>query len=112
MLSKLKTFADARPRSASWIFLAIGMVVILVIAAPKDGSLTPGNWAFLIVATIGLAGLCAWIIGWEDGEDAADDTEAAAGDADVKDPAGRGPKTPPLREAAEAEAAGVSRGEV
>ncbi len=67
MLTKLKNFAEARPRLASWIFLAIGMVVILVISAPKDGTLTVGNWAFLILATIGLAGLCAWIIGWEDG---------------------------------------------
>ncbi len=108
MLSKLKAFTDARPRSASWIFLAIGMVVILIIAAPKDGSLTPSNWAFLIIATIGLAGLCAWIIGWEDGEDPDDDIEAAVGGADVKDPAGRGPKTPSLREAAEAEVAGVT----
>ena len=105
MLSKLKAFADARPRSASWIFLAIGMVVILIIAAPKDGTLTPGNWAFLIIATIGLAGLCAWIIGWEDGEDADDDSPTVP----LKEPAGRGPKTPPLHEAAEAEAAGVTR---
>ncbi len=73
MLIKLKNFAEARPRLASWIFLAIGMVVILVISAPKDGTLTVGNWAFLILATIGLAGLCAWIIGWED--DAGDGEE-------------------------------------
>jgi len=28
----------------------------------------PGQWAALIAATIALAGLCVWIISWEDGE--------------------------------------------
>ena len=31
MLSKLKSFAIARPKLASWLFLAVGMVVILII---------------------------------------------------------------------------------
>jgi hypothetical protein len=69
MLDRLKSFASQRPRLAAWLFLAVGMVIILIIAAPKDGTLSPVNWAFLIAATIGLAGLCAWIIGWEDGSD-------------------------------------------
>jgi hypothetical protein len=68
MLDRIKAFANRRPRTASWIFLAIGMVLILVLSAPKDGTLTPMNWVFLILATIGLAGLCSWIIGWEAGE--------------------------------------------
>jgi len=77
MLTKMKNFAEARPRLASWIFLAVGMVVILIISAPKDGTLTVGNWIFLILATIGLAGLCAWIIGWENGDEDADEAKAA-----------------------------------
>jgi hypothetical protein len=44
------------------------MVVILVWSA-RDVGLEPGQWAALIVATIGLAGLCVWIIGWEEGND-------------------------------------------
>jgi len=32
------------------------------------------QWVFLILATIGLAGLCVWIISWE----AHDDTSAAS----------------------------------
>jgi hypothetical protein len=44
------------------------MVIILVVSA-RDVGLLPGQWAALIVATIGLAGLCIWIIGWEDGEE-------------------------------------------
>jgi hypothetical protein len=50
-----------------WAVLAVGMVVILVWSA-KDVGLLLGQWAALIVATILLAGLCVWIIGW-DGEE-------------------------------------------
>ncbi len=66
MLSKVKAFAEQRPRLTAWIALAIGMVIILIIAA-RDVGLLPGQWLFLILATIGLAGLCVWIIGWESG---------------------------------------------
>jgi len=45
----------------AWIALAIGMVIMLVIAARNVG-LLPGQWAALIVTTIILAGLCVWII--------------------------------------------------
>jgi hypothetical protein len=75
-MEKLKAFAAARPRLAAWTVLAIGMVIILIIAA-RDVGLTPGQWLFLILATIGLAGLCVWIIGWESGEDEADEADAA-----------------------------------
>jgi hypothetical protein len=50
-----------------WAVLALGMVIILVWSA-KDVGLLAGQWAALIVATILLAGLCVWIIGW-DGEE-------------------------------------------
>ncbi len=39
-------------------------VIILVISAWNVGFL-PLQWAALIVATVLLAGLCAWIINWE-----------------------------------------------
>ncbi len=65
MLSSLKQFASQHPRLAAWLVLAIGMVAILVWSA-RDVGLLPGQWAALIVATIGLAGLCVWIIGWEE----------------------------------------------
>ena len=64
----LKQFVTQHPRLTAWLVLAIGLVVILVISAWQVG-LTAGQWAALIVATIGLAGLCVWIIGWEDGEE-------------------------------------------
>jgi hypothetical protein len=44
------------------------MVIILIWAA-KDVGLLLGQWAALVVATILLAGLCAWIIGWDGGDE-------------------------------------------
>jgi MFS superfamily sulfate permease-like transporter len=60
------------PRLIMWAVLALGMVVILVWSA-RDVGLLPGQWAALIVATILLAGLCVWIIGWDDGDEGMDD---------------------------------------
>lgn len=67
-MSKLTGFVRNHPRLTAWIVLAIGMVAILVWSA-RDVGLLPGQWAALIVATIGVAGLCVWIIGWEDEEE-------------------------------------------
>ena len=61
---KLKDFTNRHPRLAMWAVLAVGMVIILIWAA-KDVGLLLGQWAALIVATILLAGLCAWIVGWD-----------------------------------------------
>jgi hypothetical protein len=68
MLSKLRTWATQHPKLAAWVALAIGMVIVLIIAA-RDVGLLWNQWLFLILATIGLAGLCVWIIGWEANED-------------------------------------------
>jgi hypothetical protein len=68
-MSSLKQFVNQHPRLTAWLVLAIGMVVILIWSA-RDVGLLPAQWDALIVSTIGLAGLCIWIIGWEDeGED-------------------------------------------
>lgn len=61
MLASLKGRVTRHPRLAAWIALALGMVIMLVIAARNVG-LLPGQWAALIVTTIILAGLCVWII--------------------------------------------------
>jgi hypothetical protein len=52
---------EARPRLWSWIVLAAGMVILLLIAA-KDVPLELTQRGALVVATIVLAGLCVWII--------------------------------------------------
>jgi hypothetical protein len=64
----LKAFAGLHPRITAWVALAIGMVVIMLWSA-KDVGLLPTQLIALVVATILLAGLCVWIIGWEDGEE-------------------------------------------
>ena len=73
-MSAVKQFVSKHPRLTAWLVLAIGMVVILVWSA-RDVGLLPGQWVALIVATIGLAGLCVWIIGWEDEEEAEEGVE-------------------------------------
>jgi hypothetical protein len=67
-MNALRTFAGQHPRIVAWIALAIGMVIILLWAA-KDVGLLPTQLLALVIATIVLAGLCVWIIGWEDGAD-------------------------------------------
>ena len=64
-MDKIKKFVNEHPQWTSWIVLAIGMVIILVWSA-RDVGLTAGQWTALIVATILVAGLAVWIIGWED----------------------------------------------
>ncbi|MCL5950579.1 MAG: hypothetical protein M1132_02485 [Chloroflexi bacterium] len=67
-MTAIKELARQHPRVAAWIALAIGMVIILLWSA-KDVGLLPSQMAALVVATILLAGLCVWIISWEDGEE-------------------------------------------
>jgi hypothetical protein len=78
MLSKLKSWASQHPKLAAWILLAIGMVIVLIIAA-RDVGLLWNQWLFLIMATIGLAGLCVWIIGWESNEEEPETAAASPG---------------------------------
>lgn len=56
------------PNLVSWVVLAIGMVVIVVFSARNVG-FQPAQWAAILVATVLLAGLCVWIVSWEDGSD-------------------------------------------
>ncbi len=63
-MDALKRFWNTHPILSNWIVLAIGMVIILYFSARHVGFL-PGQWAALVGATVGLAGLGAWIISWE-----------------------------------------------
>ena len=69
-MTTLKTWAGQHPRLAAWFALAVGMVIILLWSA-KDVGLLPTQLAALVAATIILAGLCVWIIGWEDQDEPA-----------------------------------------
>ncbi len=64
-MNQLRTFWTSHPGLSSWALLAVGMVIIVVLAARNVG-FTPGQWAAVVVATVLLAGLCVWIISWED----------------------------------------------
>jgi hypothetical protein len=71
-MQQLRRLWNGHPNLFSWAVLAVGMVIIVIVAARNVG-FQPGQWAALIAATIGLAGLCVWIISWEDGEPEAQD---------------------------------------
>ena len=75
MTVSLKDWTKRHPRLLMWAVLAVGMVVILVWSA-RDVGLLPGQWAARIAATVLLAGLCVWIIGWEDGAEEPEDNGA------------------------------------
>jgi hypothetical protein len=64
----VRAWIGRHPQLTAWAALAVGMVIILIWAA-RDVGLLAGQWAALIVATILLAGLCVWIIGWNGDED-------------------------------------------
>ncbi len=63
-MEKLKNFYQNHPIISQWIILAVGMVIILIVAA-KDQGFNLKQWLALILATVILAGLCVWIINWE-----------------------------------------------
>jgi len=63
-MTEMRDFFGKHPRLLSWFVLAVGMVIMVIWAAQDVGFLAH-QWAALIVATILLAGACAWIIGWE-----------------------------------------------
>ena len=62
------TGAKDNPRLSAWLALGLGMVAIISIEA-RDVGLLPGQWAALIIATVAVAGLCIWIISWEDDDE-------------------------------------------
>ena len=64
----IKEWVARHPRLTAWAALAVGMVAILIWSA-RDVGLEGLQWAALIGATILLAGLCVWIIGWDDQEE-------------------------------------------
>ena len=64
----MRTLWNNHPNLISWLFLAIGMVAILLLSS-RHVALLPMQRFCLIVATVVLAGLCVWIISWGDESD-------------------------------------------
>ncbi len=67
-MNNLIEWIKSHPKLSAWLVLAAGMVAIISYEA-RDVGLLAGQWAALIVATVLVAGLCVWIIGWEDDEE-------------------------------------------
>jgi hypothetical protein len=84
-MTPLMNWIKAHPRLTAWLVLALGMNAMLIYEARNVGLLT-GQWIALIVATTLVAGLCVWIIGWED-DDEDDVAVNGAAAAPVEKPA-------------------------
>lgn len=61
----MRNWWSEHPLLGSWLILAAGMVAILLVSS-RNVALEPVQRFWLVVATVGLAGLCVWIISWED----------------------------------------------
>jgi hypothetical protein len=64
-MTRIKDWVMAHPRLSAWMALALGMNALVVYEAREVGLLA-GQWAALVIATTLVAGLCVWIISWED----------------------------------------------
>lgn len=64
----MKNWITNHPNLTAWLVLAVGMVLILLFEA-QDVGLQTSQWLWLILITIGVAGLCVWIISWGDDEE-------------------------------------------
>jgi hypothetical protein len=58
----MRAFARQHPRLVNWLILALGMT-LLILAATQDKGLETLQVAWLVVTCVGLAGLCALIMG-------------------------------------------------
>lgn len=67
-MNQVITWGKTHPRLTAWIVLGLGMDGMVAYEA-RDVGLQAGQWIALIIATTLVAGLCVWIIGWEDDED-------------------------------------------
>jgi hypothetical protein len=99
VIGPLLRFADARPRLAAWIFLSLGIVILLIIEA-RDVGLLITQWIALIVASVLVAGLCIWIVTWEDNDETEANAASAADAASPKTPVANAeePKPSPANE--------------
>jgi len=89
-------WAKAHPRLTAWLVLGLGMDGMVAYEARAVGLLLT-QWLALIVATTLVAGLCVWIIGWEDDEDEA---QSSGGVPAAAAPAAKARSTSPARKPA------------
>jgi hypothetical protein len=63
-LAGIRQWLVKHPLIVAFVVLAVGMVAMLLYAS-RDVDLLPTQRLALVVATVGLAGACVWIISWE-----------------------------------------------
>lgn len=66
---------STHPRASAWAVLSAGMVILLVIEI-RDVGLLPTQWLAMMAACVLVAGLCVWIISWEDKDEEESETPA------------------------------------
>jgi hypothetical protein len=63
-MTQVRQWATRHPMIVAWVVLAIAMVAMLLYAA-RDVDLLSTQRLALVLATVGLAGACVWILTWE-----------------------------------------------
>ena len=61
----MRSWWAEHPYLLAWALLATAMTAIMLVSS-RNVALEVAQRFWLVVATIGLAGLCVWIISWED----------------------------------------------
>lgn len=72
LFTQLRDFYEARPVLSTFLLLAPIMVVILLLSI-QTAVMEPHQRLVMVLATIGLAGACAWITNFRDDEDDPED---------------------------------------
>ena len=63
-MSLVRQLVTRHPMILAWVVLAVAMVAMLLYAA-RDVDLLATQRLALVLATVGLAGACVWILTWE-----------------------------------------------
>lgn len=61
----VREWVSRHPYLTMWAVLAVVMVALLLVLGPTQSTLEPREMVVIALATVGLAGLCVWIISWE-----------------------------------------------
>lgn len=72
----MKAFLERHPDLGTWGFLSLAFLAALAWSA-REVDLAARQWTTLAAASVVTAGLCAWILSWE--QDDEEGEEAAAG---------------------------------
>ncbi len=63
-MSSWRSFVDEHPFLTMWAVLSVGMVAIFLVTS-RQVDLLPSQRLFMALACVATAGLCTWIISWE-----------------------------------------------